>query len=97
MYETPDHTANMDHPVSGVVDILKSMILKNPKTGRFSRKNITVFVCLVYAILYSTYGMIFDKTVHEFVVWGFLTLAGGLLGVSSWEKKNLNNNQNEQV
>jgi hypothetical protein len=63
--------------------------LKNPKTGEWSRKNLTSFTSLMFAMAYSAYGMAFDKEVHEFVVIGFLSLAGGMLGVSSWEKLNL--------
>lgn len=63
--------------------------LKNPRTGEWSRKNLTSFFSLLYAMAYPAYGMVFDKTVHEFVVIGFLGLAGGMLGVSSWEKLNL--------
>jgi hypothetical protein len=69
--------------------------LKNPKTGQWSRKNLTSVTSLFYAMAYPAYGMIFDKTVHEFVVIGFLTLAGGMLGVSSWEKKNLSKGNGE--
>lgn len=71
-----------------------SQTLKNPKTGQWSRKNLTSFVSFLFAMLYSLLGMIMDKTVHEFVVIGFLTLAGGMLGVSSWEKKNIQQPQN---
>lgn len=67
--------------------------VKNPKTGQYSRKNVTALTSLLFAMIYSTYGMVYDKTVHEFVVIGFLSLTGGMLGASSWEKKNLNQDQ----
>ena len=63
--------------------------IKNPRTGQWSRKNVTAFISIGYAIWYTATGMLLDKTVHEFVVIGFLALAGSMLGVSSWEKKNL--------
>lgn len=63
--------------------------IKNPKTGQYSRKNLTAILSFVFAMAYSAVGMLLDKQVHEFVVWGFLSLTGALLGVSSWEKKNL--------
>lgn len=63
--------------------------LKNPRTGEWSRKNCTAAFSVLFAAAYSGIGMLLDKTVHEFVVWGFLTLAGSMLGVSSWEKLNI--------
>ncbi len=69
--------------------------LMNPRTGEWSRKNLTAATSLAYAIWYTGAGMILDKTVHEFVVIGFLGLAGGMLGVSSWEKKNLTQEQSQ--
>lgn len=71
--------------------------LKNPRTGEWSRKNLTSFISLVFAMVYSMIGLIYDKTVHEFVVVGFLMLAGGMLGVSSWEKKNLRKDEELKV
>lgn len=68
---------------------LISETLKNPYNGQWSRKNLTCFVCIVFAMAYSSYGMIADKEVKEFVVIAFLSVATGLLGLSSWEKKNL--------
>lgn len=65
--------------------------IKNPKTGNYSRKNTIAFASFIFAMAYSGIGMLCDKTVHEFVVIGFLSLTGTLLGVSSWEKKNLPN------
>lgn len=66
--------------------------LKNPRTGEWSRKNLTSFVSLIFAIAYVSYCTVYDKTLHEFVVLNFLALAGGMLGVSSWEKLNLKKN-----
>ncbi len=63
--------------------------LKNPKTGEWSRKNLTSFASFTFACVYSLIGLIFAKDVHDFVVIGFLSLTATLLGVSSWEKKNL--------
>lgn len=63
--------------------------LKNPQTGMWSRKNITCFVSFMWAIIYSGYGLYSEKDIQEFVVIGFLSLSAGLLGLSSWEKKNL--------
>jgi len=63
--------------------------LMNPKTGEWSRKNLTAFSSLVYVMWYAAYGMIYDKAVHEFIVLFFASLTGSMLGLSSWEKKNL--------
>jgi len=63
--------------------------LMNPNTGQWSRKNITCFVSFMWAIIYSGYGLYSEKDIQEFVVIGFLSLSAGLLGISSWEKKNL--------
>lgn len=60
--------------------------LKNPKTGQWSRKNLTSFTSFVFAMFYAGYGLLFGGEVHDFVVFGFLSLSGGMLGVSSWEK-----------
>lgn len=57
--------------------------------GKWSRKSITCFISFGYSIIYSMTGLIMSKDVEEFVVLGFLSLSAGLLGLSSWEKKNL--------
>lgn len=68
--------------------------LKNPKTGQWSRKNITSFVSFIFAMVYSLTGSYWaDGQVHEFIVVSFLGLSGGMLGVSSWEKFNINKPQ----
>ena len=80
---------------SGDLNIGRSMnklikdTLMNPVTGQWSRKNLTCFLSFMWAIFYSGYGLFFGKDVEEFVVIGFLSLSAGLLGISSWEKKNL--------
>lgn len=63
--------------------------IKNPRTGQWSRKNLTAFASILFSMWYCGYGMLYDKTVHEFVVFFFLSLAGSMLGISTWEKKNL--------
>lgn len=63
--------------------------LKNPKTGQWSRKNLTSFFAFAFACTYSLLGLILGKEVHDFVVIGFLSLTASLLGISTWEKKNL--------
>ena len=63
--------------------------LKNPKTGQWSRKNIAGSVAFGYAMFYCTFGLIKDKQIQEFVVMAFLTFSATCLGISSWEKKNL--------
>lgn len=63
--------------------------LKNPRTGEWSRKNITSFASFVFSIAYVTYCTVMDKELHEFVVLNFLALSGGMLGLSSWEKLNI--------
>jgi hypothetical protein len=64
--------------------------LKNPKTQQWSRKNITGFICMVCAIYYCLYGLIYDKTIQEFVVAIFVGASLTCLGISSWEKANIN-------
>lgn len=63
--------------------------LKNPATGAWSRKNVTGFSSFAYTIYYCTTGQWYDKSVHEFVVLGFLGVAVSCLGISSWEKVNI--------
>ena len=67
--------------------------LMNPQNGEWSRKNLTAFTSLVYVMWYAGYGLMYDKAVHEFIVLFFASLTGGMLGLSSWEKKNLPNNE----
>jgi hypothetical protein len=68
--------------------------LKNPKTGEWSRKNITSMASFVSAIVYAFVGLFFNYEVKEFIFIGFLSLTGSLLGISSWEKLNLKQNKN---
>lgn len=64
--------------------------LMNPRTGEWSRKNLTALTCLIFSMVYSLTGSIWsDGTVHEFVVIAFLGTSTGMLGMSVWEKKNL--------
>jgi hypothetical protein len=68
--------------------------LQNPKTGQWSRKNITSASSFAALVLY-VFGMpFFGHEVHDFVAATFATLTGSLLGISSWEKFNLNQKQN---
>lgn len=61
--------------------------LKNPTTGKWSRKNVTSFVSFVFAMIYSETGSYWsDGTVHEFVVFAFLGFAAGLLTSNLWNK-----------
>jgi hypothetical protein len=70
--------------------------LKNPKTGHWSRKNLTGFSCIVYAMFYSTYGLFLDRPIQEFVVAIFVGAGLTCLGISSWEKINLPKQEPEQ-
>jgi hypothetical protein len=63
--------------------------LKNPKSGLWSRKNLTGISCIGYAMGYSTYGLIASKTTQEFVVAIFVGAGLTCLGISSWEKKHV--------
>jgi hypothetical protein len=63
--------------------------LKNPKTGQWSRKNITGCLCVTYAMFYSTYGLFLDRQIQEVVVTSFLGAGLICLGISSWEKLSL--------
>jgi hypothetical protein len=60
--------------------------LKNPKTGEWSRKNLTGFACMLFSFAYVIYTTVADKEVHEFVVAIFVGAALTCLGISSWEK-----------
>jgi hypothetical protein len=70
--------------------------LKNPKSGLWSRKNLTGFTSFVFAMAYSAFGMAAGKEVQEFVVGLFLSVTVTCLGMSSWEKKNLPNSGADQ-
>lgn len=63
--------------------------LKNPKTQQWSRKNLTGFISMIFAMGYCAYGVAFDKPIHEFVVAIFVGAALTCLGISSWEKANI--------
>ncbi len=63
--------------------------LMNPKTGQFSRKNVTGFLCFIAAVVYCMYALVHDKTIQEFVVAIFMGACMTCLGISSWEKKNV--------
>lgn len=64
--------------------------LKNPKTGQWSRKNITSAASFIFSVIYSLTGSFWaDKKVHEFIVLSFIGLTASLLGISSWEKANI--------
>ena len=62
--------------------------LKNAD-GKWSRKNITCLIAFLYAMFYASMGLFLNRDIEEFVVIGFLSLSAGLLGLSTWEKKNL--------
>lgn len=63
--------------------------LKNPRTGEYSRKNITGFLAFIVAVVYCMYALVHDKVIQEFVVALFLGTAMTCLGLSSWEKVNV--------
>jgi len=71
--------------------------LKNPKTGQWSRKNIAGSMAFAYAVYYCTYGLWEDKQIQEFVVMAFLTFSATCLGISSWEKKNIEKNESTTI
>jgi len=64
--------------------------IKNPKTGQFSRKNISAFISLSAAVSYSFLPLFRPQFVpHSDIVWAFLIFSASLLGVSTFEKINL--------
>jgi len=67
------------------VQTLVNDTLKNPRTGLWSRKNLTGFSAFTYLLWYCT----FETPVHEFVVITFAGIAVTCLGISSWEKANI--------
>jgi hypothetical protein len=70
-------------------DKLIADTLKNPKTGRHSRKNWTGFVSFIFSMAYVTFCTITNRNVQEFVLVPFLTVTMTCFGMSSWEKVNL--------
>lgn len=65
--------------------------LKNPKTNQWSRKSLTGFLCMMFAMGYCTYGVVKEKEIKEFVVAIFVGASLSCLGLSSWEKANVKN------
>jgi hypothetical protein len=63
--------------------------LKNPKTGKWSRKNLTGFLSFGYSMFYCSSGMITEKPVQEFVVAFYLGTALTCFRISAWEKINI--------
>lgn len=63
--------------------------LQNPKSKQWSRKNLTSFTCLIYSMVYATGLISKDGEVHEFVVAIFVGAALTCLGISTWEKANV--------
>lgn len=67
--------------------------IKNPKTGQFSRKNISAFLSLGSAVGYSFLPLVVPTFVpHTDIVWAFLIFSASMLGVSTFEKINLPKN-----
>lgn len=64
--------------------------LKNPKTGQWSRKNLTGFTAFIYAMYHAAYG---TQSV-EAVVGAFLMLTAACFGISAYEKKSILENTN---
>src|SRR4051812_10402322 len=60
--------------------------LKNPKTGEWSRKNLTGFTAFLYSMYYCQDCMVRGATIQEFVVAIYTGVALTCLGISSWEK-----------
>lgn len=65
--------------------------LKNPKTNQWSRKSLTGFLCMMFAMAYCAYGVAREKEIEEFVVAIFVGASLSCLGLSSWEKANVKN------
>lgn len=54
--------------------------------GKYSRKSLTSFVCLMVAILLAILDALKCCTVNEEIFFGFLTLGGGTLAMTVWDK-----------
>ena len=75
--------------------------LKNPANNQYSRKNLAGVACMAFAMLYCIYGLANDKVLQEFVVAIFVGASLTCLGISSWEKANVDRitkkiNENEK-
>jgi hypothetical protein len=71
--------------LQGVVD----QTLKNPKSGEWSRKNLTGFAAFIYSMYYCQDCMVRGVPIQEFVVAIYMGAALTCLGISSWEKYQL--------
>jgi hypothetical protein len=67
--------------------------LKTPKTGKWSRKSLTMFVSFIMSIIIGIYIVISDYFLHEEinryaidVFYGFLVIAGGTSVLTVWDK-----------
>ena len=60
--------------------------LKNPKTGEWSRKNLTGFTAFIYSMYYCQDCMVRGVPIQEFVIAIYTGVALACLGISSWEK-----------
>lgn len=61
--------------------------LKNPQTGRWSRKSLTIFVAFFSALIYEFVFPYFEINTKEYV---FITLMSAVvsgLGLTVWDKK----------
>ena len=67
--------------------------LKNPETGRYSRKSLTTLAAFSLAIVYEFLLPLqpwWEFTPNEYVWDGLLLLTGATLGLTVWDKKNNN-------
>lgn len=61
--------------------------LKNPDTGRWSRKSLTAFTSFAFALAYEVVLPFFELPTKEYVFITLLTLTGATLGLTVWDKK----------
>ena len=54
--------------------------------GKYSRKSLTSFVCLIVAIVLGVLDMFKCCTVNVEIFYGFLGLGGGTLAMTVWDK-----------
>lgn len=68
--------------------------LKN-KDGIYSRKSVTAFASFNLSWIYEMILPFFGLQTKDYVFQGFLMLCGATLGLTVWDKKKFDKNNNE--
>lgn len=74
--------------------LLQDMLQTN---GKWSFKRVTGIYVLNIAIIYAFMSLIVkDFNVLEFVFWGFISYSGTMVGMTLWQKKNVEQPNKEE-